>query len=167
MAYRREKFIEMSSKFLGIDISDTIVLNMEKGIFNNTINYCKDNKFPLKWSCDEFLKHYSSNARRILANINYTPNAAEFRKFILGNKVEPYLVVNYTREQMNPEIWADIKLNIIKKYTFKQEETPDGIFKCNGCKSMKTVYYQLQTRSSDEPMTTFVTCTGCDKRWKC
>jgi transcription elongation factor S-II len=27
-------------------------------------------------------------------------------------------------------------------------------------------YYQLQTRSADEPMTTFVTCVNCDNRWK-
>jgi transcription elongation factor S-II len=24
----------------------------------------------------------------------------------------------------------------------------------------------MQTRSADEPMTTFVTCLECDKRWK-
>ena len=28
-------------------------------------------------------------------------------------------------------------------------------------------YYQLQTRSADEPMTTFVTCIKCGTRFKC
>ena len=38
---------------------------------------------------------------------------------------------------------------------------------CNSCKrKTKCDYYQLQTRSADEPMTTFVTCLECDKRWK-
>ncbi|KAI6698696.1 hypothetical protein NL676_018815 [Syzygium grande] len=31
-------------------------------------------------------------------------------------------------------------------------------FKCGRCGQRKTTYYQLQTRSADEPMTTFVTC---------
>ena len=31
----------------------------------------------------------------------------------------------------------------------------------------KCTYYQLQTRSADEPMTTFVTCINCGNRWKC
>jgi DNA-directed RNA polymerase subunit M/transcription elongation factor TFIIS len=35
------------------------------------------------------------------------------------------------------------------------------------CKSKKTSYYQLQTRSADEPMTTYVSCFNCGKNWKC
>jgi DNA-directed RNA polymerase subunit M/transcription elongation factor TFIIS len=32
----------------------------------------------------------------------------------------------------------------------------DGLFKCRKCKSTKTVYYQMQTRSADEPMVRFL-----------
>jgi len=39
-------------------------------------------------------------------------------------------------------------------------------FRCGKCKQYKTTYYQLQTRSADEPMTTFITCTVCGNRWK-
>jgi DNA-directed RNA polymerase subunit M/transcription elongation factor TFIIS len=31
-----------------------------------------------------------------------------------------------------------------------------GQFKCGKCKSVKTTYYQLQTRSADEPMVSFI-----------
>ena len=41
------------------------------------------------------------------------------------------------------------------------------MFVCRRCKSNKCSYYQLQTRSADEPMTTFVTCVSCGNRWKC
>lgn len=41
-----------------------------------------------------------------------------------------------------------------------------GEFQCFKCKGYETVYNQLQTRSSDEPMTTFVTCLKCQNRWK-
>jgi len=47
-----------------------------------------------------------------------------------------------------------------------KNELFDGVFKCGKCKSMKTTYYQMQTRSADEPLTTFVTCLNCEKRWK-
>lgn len=54
-----------------------------------------------------------------------------------------------------------------ESYKRKQlEETPDGMFKCGKCKSKKTTYYQLQTRSADEPMTTFVTCLICNNNWR-
>jgi transcription elongation factor S-II len=45
-----------------------------------------------------------------------------------------------------------------------QAET--DMFKCGRCKARKCKYYQLQTRSADEPLTTFVTCVNCDNRWK-
>jgi DNA-directed RNA polymerase subunit M/transcription elongation factor TFIIS len=48
-----------------------------------------------------------------------------------------------------------------------KEEDYDGMFKCRKCKSKKTTYYQMQTRSADEPMTTYVTCTACGLKWKC
>lgn len=47
-----------------------------------------------------------------------------------------------------------------------QQGTETDMFKCNKCKSSKCTYTQLQTRSSDEPMTTFVCCLSCGNRWK-
>lgn len=40
------------------------------------------------------------------------------------------------------------------------------MFRCSRCKEKKCTYTQLQTRSCDEAMTTFVTCTNCGHRWK-
>ena len=40
-------------------------------------------------------------------------------------------------------------------------------FNCRKCHSNQCTYYQMQTRSADEPMTTFVTCINCGNRWKC
>ena len=42
----------------------------------------------------------------------------------------------------------------------------DSFFKCRKCKSMKTSYYQQQTRGADEPMTNFVECLVCLYKWK-
>jgi len=42
-----------------------------------------------------------------------------------------------------------------------------SLFTCSRCKSVKTTSTQKQTRSADEPMTVFVLCLNCGKRWKC
>jgi transcription elongation factor S-II len=47
-----------------------------------------------------------------------------------------------------------------------KDDDYEGQFKCGKCKSKKTDYYQMQTRSADEPMTTYVTCMACGNRWK-
>lgn len=40
------------------------------------------------------------------------------------------------------------------------------MFRCGKCKQRKTTFYQLQTRSADEPMTTFITCKVCGNKWR-
>ena len=44
--------------------------------------------------------------------------------------------------------------------------TKTGAFKCNKCGERDTSYNQLQVKSADEPMTTFVLCNKCGNRWK-
>ena len=49
----------------------------------------------------------------------------------------------------------------------EKQEVPDtGFFKCGRCKSKKTTYFEMQTRSADEPMTCFITCHNCGKSWR-
>jgi DNA-directed RNA polymerase subunit M/transcription elongation factor TFIIS len=139
---------------------------MEKGIFNSTIEICKKNKFDLKWSDSNFLKLYSKEARRILANISYTPNSMDFKRRILDGEILPYDVCRITKEGMYPEFWKAVKDAYVPENIKNPSEKPDGMIKCRKCKSMKTDYYQLQTRSADEPMTTYVTCHNCEHRWK-
>ena len=52
------------------------------------------------------------------------------------------------------------------RYAPKLEANTDN-YTCRKCKSRDCSYYQLQTRSADEPMTTYVTCVKCGNRWKC
>jgi transcription elongation factor S-II len=39
-------------------------------------------------------------------------------------------------------------------------------FLCKRCHKRECTYYELQTRSADEPMTIFITCLNCGKHWK-
>ena len=69
---------------------------------------------------------------------------------------------------MNSSIWKEVidkkKLEDKLKYEPKPIATTD-MFKCGKCKKRKCTYYQLQTRSADEPMTTFVRCVECGNQW--
>ncbi|KAF8198324.1 transcription factor S-II, central domain-containing protein [Mycena galopus ATCC 62051] len=47
-----------------------------------------------------------------------------------------------------------------------EQEAETSAFQCSKCKQRKCRYRQAQTRSADEPMTTFVTCVNCNHRWK-
>ena len=75
-----------------------------------------------------------------------------------------------THQELKPAKWAKLieakKMKDENRYTPKIEASTDN-FTCYKCKSKKCTFYQLQTRSADEPMTTFVTCLDCSNRWKC
>ena len=51
-------------------------------------------------------------------------------------------------------------------------EVEEGVLTCHNtlndgttCNSKRVFYYQIQTRSSDEPMTTFANCCACGHKW--
>jgi len=37
---------------------------------------------------------------------------------------------------------------------------------CPGCQAKKAYFFQLQTRSADEPPTSFYKCVACSKQWR-
>ena len=62
------------------------------------------------------------------------------------------------------------KMALMDKKSYEKyagKEVVDGILKCPKCKSMKTEYTEVQTRSADEPTTKKCFCNTCNYRWKC
>lgn len=51
------------------------------------------------------------------------------------------------------------------KYSSRQKATTDA-HKCRRCGGRECTFYELQTRSADEPMTVFVSCVLCGASWK-
>ena len=76
---------------------------------------------------------------------------------------------NTTEMDRHPERWQDLLKEVAErdKALHSKKKTANTQMFCSGCKTKTNCdYYQMQTRSADEPMTTFVTCLECDKRWK-
>jgi hypothetical protein len=51
------------------------------------------------------------------------------------------------------------------RYLLAPPTMMEGIYTCRNCGSKKTQSWDKQTRSSDEPMTTFIMCMNCRKTW--
>ena len=89
---------------------------------------------------------------------------------IKTKKIKAHKLAFMTHQEMSPERWQELidrkKIRDEHRYAPKLDANTDN-FTCRKCKSSRCSYYQLQTRSADEPMTTFVTCIDCGNRWKC
>jgi transcription elongation factor S-II len=87
--------------------------------------------------------------------------------------LDPDAMATYTPDVLRPNgLYATAKLEAAatdfktEKKKVQGDEEYSGTLKCGKCKSMKTTYTQAQTRSADEPMTTFACCLNCGNRWK-
>lgn len=108
--------------------------------------------------------------RSIMFNIR-DPNNPDLRRKVLLGEVMPERLITMTPEEMASDQRQQENNQIKEKALFDCERagapkaTTDQ-FKCGRCGQRKCTYYQLQTRSADEPMTTFVTCVNCNNHWK-
>ena len=148
------------------DHINTCSTNIEKGIFNWTIQHASKHNIVKKWSNTFFITLYIDRLRSVYINLK-KPDVASA---VISGNIKSQDIAFMTHQEICPEKWKqlieDKKIRDKQKYEPNIEASTDN-FTCNKCKSKKCTYYQLQTRSADEPMTTFVTCLECGKRWKC
>lgn len=141
-------------------------LNIERGIFN----YAVSNSSSSEWDF-MFKQTYTSKAVRIYTNINpesYLKNTELIHRFFRKEFTE-FELAKFESEQLFPSRYYELLAQYgtdVSKEVNKPDENIQGMFRCGKCKTYKTSYYQMQTRSADEPMTTFVTCHNCSNRWK-
>jgi len=145
--------------------------HIEVCIFNHTIRKCRKNNVPRYWKDARFRYAYSTKAQSMLFNLQHPKNPGCLSRVLDGSMGAKKLTHGHPAE-LFPELWDEVFERVANKQLRKQltvdiNSVPDsGEHKCGKCKSRKTTYTQLQTRSSDEPMTTFVVCLNCQTRWK-
>tara|TARA_B110000971_G_scaffold130674_1_gene133649 strand:+ start:676 stop:1239 length:564 start_codon:yes stop_codon:yes gene_type:complete len=146
---------------------------IEKGIYNRTINMSNDEHILKNWDNTVFINLYKNNSIGIYSNLNsdsYIGNKRLFTRLI-ENEFSAYSFgFDMGHTQMFPERWKEMLDNKNKRDRFLYEvnkEMATDAYTCGRCYKKECSYYQMQTRSADEPMTTFVTCLNCGKRWRC
>lgn len=136
--------------------SENIAINIEKSIYNNTIDTATEKNVSCNWNCYQFVQIYEYIARKIQSYVN----DKDIYEKIKNHEIKSYNVGYLNGKTLYPELFSYESL-------LKQDEVQEeGVFECGKCGSKRTTYYSLQTRSADEPMTNFITCCECKHRWK-
>ena len=149
------------------------VRNAEIGVYNWAIKNTIGNRIATKtgyeaeqpsWENRLFRSRYKQRLLSIIFNMKKNPE--------LARRVKAQDLEDLTPGQMWPDGPLGVterKLNereiAIQLAKAKMDEEYEGILKCPKCKSNKTSYFQMQTRSADEPMTTYAECL-CGNKWK-
>ena len=146
--------------------NEKISINVEKSVFNSSLDQAKTQKVIKKWDNKYFVDIYVLILKKVFINLKNEDTLNRLR----SKKIRGSDFGGMTHIEMCPEIWEDLiekkKKRDENKFNGNITATTDN-FTCYKCKSQKCSYYQLQTRSADEPMTTYVDCLNCGNRWKC
>lgn len=140
-------------------------INLEKGVYNYAIQESNFKKIVKKWENPAFSQLYLDRLKTIYLNLKNPDLLASLQK----GDIAPQSLAFMTHQEFAPEKWKSLIEQKMKrdiaKYDKKIEASTD-MFTCKKCHSKKCTYYELQTRSADEPATIFVTCLDCGKHWK-
>jgi transcription elongation factor S-II len=159
----REHFIQqIKTKY---DLGDHSI-NVEKSIYNFTIRECQFRQLVKKWTNPQFCEIYLCRMRSLLTNFQKNP---DFLEQVKTKQITPEMLSVMTHQEISPEHWReriDRKIKIDQSHFQTNIEASTDMFTCKKCKSKRCTFYEMQTRSADEPATIFITCLDCGKSWR-
>lgn len=152
----------IKNKKLSKDIENSIYESCEKDALFRGIEINSNNKlFKLLYVNKLMSIYINLDSKSYLNNENFLKN-------IKTGKIKACDVGFLGPDEIFPERWKKYKDKQSAFQDFVYRKTASSItedYKCGRCKQRKCTSYDLQTRSADEPMTTFVTCLNCGNRW--
>lgn len=154
-----------------IQFTEDQCVAIERAILTNTM-VDAEAKFVLKhFDNTLFQVCYTSATRRLLANLDptsYVKNEHLFQKLTNQDLQIDHLATMSVLDYA-PHLYTGLHDRML----LREQQQLEGnkamatdAFKCNRCGKRETTFYELQTRSADEPMTKFISCVNCGKRWR-
>ena len=160
--------VNIRSKLMELIHEEKISTNLEIGIFNFAIREANFRSIVKKWDNPLFIQIYTDRLRSIYFNLK---SNLTFLEQVKTGELTSQHVAYMTHQEIKPERWREMIERLTKKQDSlfnKKVEASTDMFTCRNykCKSKRCTYYELQTRSADEPATVFITCLDCGKHWK-
>ena len=167
---QRTKMIETMIKFFGNVLDKKNIIALEKAIYNACIQESENKHIIRDWNFPLFTKIYERKVRHICGNLHpecYIENKGLLERYKRGEfRFEDLMTWTET------EIFPERNKDLAEKQFQREQRLLEGNkanatdqFFCGRCHKRQCTYYELQTRSADEPMTIFIQCVNCGKRW--
>lgn len=150
---------------------DEFVSKIEYGIYDKAVEEATKKNIDISWSNDYFKELYIIYSRNVCLNLNtssYVKNKSLFKE-VINQKVKPENIAKMTPQEMFPNQWKMLMDDKFKRDQHMYEVDKSGAtdeFLCRKCNHRECSFYEMQTRSADEPMTIFINCLNCGNRWK-
>jgi hypothetical protein len=162
------------TRFSEIGLTGSLSRELELGLLARSIRECAELGVEVGWTNPIFCNHYKGRCIQVYENLkkdSYVNNPTPWLNKLLSGEISAIQFAEMSTLEIAIERWKpQIDKQIEKdKHMYSNKGCASIYLYCSGpgCrKKSRCDYYQMQTRSADEPMTTFVTCLECDRRWK-
>lgn len=113
---------------------------------------------------------YKNRVRSRVSNLKDSRNPA-LRLNVLHGAIDPERIARMSADEMASDEMKELRQRFTKESINDHQMAVTGgtktdLLKCGKCRKNNCTYNQVQTRSADEPMTTFCYCNECGHRWK-
>ena len=159
------------TKLFGECLAESEIDEFERCIYNGSLNAATQRHVGKSWTHAPFVEVYTQYAKHLSSNFHpssYVSNTELFARYKAG-EITFKEISEMDTYQLFEGRWA---------YSFQQQQIREkrqlegnkamatDQFLCTRCFKRECTYYEMQTRSADEPMTIFITCLNCGKHWR-
>jgi transcription elongation factor S-II len=152
-------------------ISSLNPVELESIVYNSCIKDSQKKHITPHWKCKGFQYIYTMKLRSLCGNL--LPDCYVKNDYLLRELESKSISISKLKDlspyEMNNTLWKDFihrRQQREKRQLEGNKAMATDQFLCKGCWKRECTYYEMQTRSADEPMTIFITCMNCGKHWR-
>ena len=165
----RDRTKQLIQSRLQLSVDEQI--DLERGIYNHSLEEADRRNVRKVWENPDFAAIYTIDAKRTISNLDpksYISNNRLYDRLREG-EFKPHDIPYMSYSELYPEKWGSmIELSIKREAKMLEvdKSMATDMFRCSRCGKRQCTYYEMQTRSADEPMTQFIRCLNCGKQWR-
>ena len=144
---------------------------LENEMYKVSLKEAEQKHIIKDWSIKMFVYVYNSIVRKIISNLfsnSYVKNTELMKRYKSKtiSLVEICCMNHYNLYESKWKERIENQKNIEKRRIEGNKSMATDQFLCTRCFKRECTYYEMQTRSADEPMTIFINCLNCGKNWR-
>jgi transcription elongation factor S-II len=167
----RSHALKCLTKALGSVLSSQDLVKLETAILQSAMSDSTNKQVFKHFDNSLFQSVYMQALRRFLGNLD--PNSYVKNAFLLKKIIQKDLTIDNLATMNIMDYSPTLYTELNDRMLLREKQQLEGnkalatdLFKCGRCHKRECTYYELQTRSADEPMTKFISCLNCGNHWR-
>lgn len=159
------------NKMFNNELTSAEVDSLENEIYKASLHEATKRHTVKVWSNNVYKNIYMATLRKIVGNL-YTESYVQNRELLQRYKSKEVSfedICSMNHYSLYKSKWDESIAHqqmVEKRQLEGNKSMATDQFLCTKCFKRECTYYEMQTRSADEPMTIFISCLNCGKHWR-